>query len=110
MARSAISQRPPIVASLSLFALAVMLGPRPSTVIVPQPLGPTPKCVVEGVQRGELYIPSHGWQPGLEMPRALPHGHWAMPILPPTDHDQMPVFDVDTLVSGLKQVLSTPRT
>ena len=110
MARFAFSQRPPIVASASLFALVVMLGPRPVAVpLEPEPMGPTPKCVVQGERHGELYLPDPSW--GLsQMPTLVPLGHWNTPVLPPHADDAMPTFDVDTLVSGLKRLLATPHT
>lgn len=106
MARIALSQRPPIVASLSLFALVVMLGPRPAAVpLEPGPMGPAPKCIVHGARHGELYLPDPGWRTS-QMPTLVPLGHWTMPILPP--HEVM--LDVDTVVSGLKRLLATPHT
>jgi hypothetical protein len=106
MARFALGQRPPIIASMSLFALVVMLGPRPVAVpLEPEPMGPTPKCVVQGERHGELYLPDPTTSAS-QMPTLLPLGHWNMPILPPSDV----VLDVDTVVSGLKRLLATPRT
>jgi hypothetical protein len=106
MARFALSQRPPIVASVSLFALVVMLGPGPVAVpLEPEPMGPTPKCIVHGERHGELYLPDPSW--GIsQMPTLVPLGHWNMPILPPSDV----VLDVDSVVSGLKRLLATPHT
>jgi hypothetical protein len=88
MPRIALRPRPPIIASLSLFALVVILGPRPVAVpLEPAPMGPAPKCIVSGERHGELYLPDPGWRTS-----------------------QPPILDVDTLVSGLKQLLATPRT
>lgn len=106
MARIALSQRPPLVASLSLFALVVMLGPRPMTVpLEPEPMGPSPTCVVRGERLGELYLPDPGWRTS-QLPMLVPLGHWNMPILPPPEV----IRDVDTVVSGLKRLLATPHT
>jgi hypothetical protein len=108
MARFALSQRPPIVASVSLFALVVMLGPRPVAIpLEPEPMGPAPKCIVQGERHGELYLPDPSW--GSQMPTLAPLGHWNTPVLPPRT-DDIPTFDVDTLVSGLKRLLATPHT
>jgi hypothetical protein len=107
MARFALKQRPPIVASTCLFALVVMLGPRPVAVpLEPEPMGPTPKCIVQGERHGELYLPP---ATASEMPTLVPLGHWNMPILPPLS-GSIPTFDVDTVVSGLKRLLATPHT
>jgi hypothetical protein len=108
MARFALSQRPPIVASLSLFALVVMLGPGPVAVpLEPEPMGPTPKCIVHGERHGELYLPDPATTS--QMPTLVPLGHWNMPILPPLS-GSIPTFDVDTVASGLKRLLATPHT
>ena len=105
MARLALRQRPPIVASASLFVLGVMLGPRPEAVpLEPEPMGPTPACIVRGEPHGDLYLPVP--DPRTSMPTLVPLGHWTMPILPPADD----VVDVDTVVSGLKRPLATPHT
>ncbi|MEO8844230.1 MAG: hypothetical protein ABI591_25380 [Kofleriaceae bacterium] len=107
MARFALSPRPPIVASASLFALVVMLGPRPvAMTLEPEPMGPSPTCVVHGDRRGELYLPDPSWTS--QMPTLVPRGHWTMPILPP--HEATPILDVDSVVSGLKRLLATPHT
>jgi hypothetical protein len=103
MAPIATTQRPPIVATLGLFAFAVLLGPHPVGPIEPTPMGPTPKCVVAGERHGELYYPDPAWTS--QMPTVVPLGHWTMPILPPRG-----TIDVDTLVSGLKRLLVTPHT
>jgi hypothetical protein len=108
MARIATTQRPPIVATLGMFAFAVLLGPRPVGPIEPEPMGPTPKCIVAGERHGELYFPDHGWMS--QMPTVVPLGHWTMPILPPGVPLPGDTIDVDTLVSGLKRLLVTPRT
>ena len=109
MTRFALSQRPPIVASVSLFALVVMLGPGPVAVpLEPEPMGPTPKCIVHGERHGELYLPDPSWGTS-QMPTLAPLGHWNMPVLPPLA-DSIPTFDVDTVVSGLKRLLATLHT
>jgi hypothetical protein len=108
MASFALRQRPPIIASLCLFALVVMLGPRPIAVpLEPEPMGPTPKCIVQGERHGELYLPVPSTS---QMPTLAPTGHWNMPILPDRADDGIPMFDVDSVVSGLKRLLATPQT
>jgi hypothetical protein len=106
MARSAYVQRPPIIATACLAAVTVLLGPatHPAPVAA---MGPPPICHVAGERHGEFYVPEGHWT----MPTFAPLGHWNMPNpLGPNFDDTAPLIDVDRLVSGLKRMLTTPRT
>ncbi len=105
MAWFAFAQRPPIFTAACLAAATVLLEPLPRPAAL-DALGPPPICRVAGVRHGELYVPLGTWT----MPIVTPSGHWSMPNpLAPPGADT-PMFDVDTLVSGLKRMLATPHT
>lgn len=101
MARFAITQRPPILASVFLAAGAVLLGPQPPAAVAYEPMT-SPTCIVQGERHGEIIVPRGHWT----TPELHPDSGFRMPIL---GYDP-PVIDVDRLVSGLKHLLDTPKT
>jgi hypothetical protein len=129
MARLAITQRPPVLSSLCLLAAALLLEPGPARLVqvAPDPLGSGPPCLASGVWHGDLYVPDGLWS----MPVLHPQGHWRMPNVDPGSLAPVPnvlapgavipvghwdstveadAIDVDRLVSGFKQLLTTPPT
>ena len=129
MARLATAQRPPVLASVCLFAAAVLLQPGPARVVqvAPDPLGAAPPCLAAGAWHGDLYVPDGLWN----MPVVHPQGQWRMPTIGPGQLAPVPnvlapgaviplghwdpdveakAIDVDSLVSGLKSLLATPPT
>lgn len=129
MARIAITQRPPVLASLCLLAGALLLDPGATRVVqvAPEPLGARPPCFVAGTWHGDLLVPDGLWN----MPVLHPEGRWRTPMIDPGGAAPVPnvlapgaviplghwdssvaaqALDVDRLVSGLKALLTTPAT
>lgn len=129
MARIAIAPRPPVLSSLCLLAAALLLEPGPARVVQvpPDPLGGSPPCMVAGTWHGDLLVPDGLWN----MPVLHPQGRWRTPLIDPGGLAPLPnvlapgaviplghwdadveanAIDVDRLVSGFKQLLSTPAT